>query len=304
MSAAARSFSEASLCSSNENRIASSLDAGWTSVLLEHQRTIGTIDYVTKPTPDQTLLVITRGRLDLATRGSGRWWKHTHEVGSAALTPSGTSAEHRLEPRGTSRSVEAALLYIPQHFFTEAADHYRAAGQSFREEPLCSLGFHDATVAHSVFALLRAMDGGAPDLYAETVAQWLATHLLSTHTSWRLPSSPDRSPGLVSDQRLARVIDFMTIHFAESLSLERLAREAGISKFHFAHLFRERTGMTPHRYLVQLRMDAARRMLTTTELTVSEIAAACGYETPAHFGAAFQRRHKQSPGTYRAHHRS
>src|SRR5690606_32758578 len=107
--------------------------------------------------------------------------------------------------------------------------------------------------------------------------------------SWRMAST-DRSPGIITDQRLARVVEFMTMHFAESLSLDRLAREAGISKFHFAHLFRSRTGMTPHGFLVQLRMDAARRMLTTTDLTVSEIAASCGYANAAHFGAAFQRR--------------
>lgn len=302
--ASAPTFSSASRCPSAENRIASSLQAGWTSVLLEHQRARDTADYWTRPTPDQAVLVLTRGQMDLAARREGRWFKSTLEVGSTALTPGGMSQRFCIEPRGTSRSADVAILYIPQGFLDEAADHYRRVGQSFREEPLSSLGFHDPTVAHAIFGLLRAIAAGAPDLYAETVAQWLSTHLLARHASWHAPSSDTRDPGVISDQRLARVIDYMTLHFAEPLHLDRLAREAGISKFHFAHLFRERTGLTPHRYLVQLRMDAARSLLTSTDRTVSEIAASCGYDSPAHFGAAFQRRYKQSPGSYRARQRS
>jgi AraC-like DNA-binding protein len=45
-------------------------------------------------------------------------------------------------------------------------------------------------------------------------------------------------------------------------------------------------------------------MLTSTDLTVAEIAASCGYESPAHFGAAFQRRYEESPGAFRAKHRT
>lgn len=298
----ARRFSEASLCPSAKNKVASSVDVGWTSLLLEHHRIEATVEHETTPTPDQTIIVLTRGQMELAARHEGHWYTAEYQVGSAGLTPGGVASHIRLDARGPSRSLELANLYIPPRFFAESAERYRAAGQPFRDEPLCSLGFHDPTIAHAVFALLQAMAAGMPDLYAETVAQWLATHLLSTHTTWRAPAAPERSPGVISDQRLARVVEYMTLHFAEPLNLERLAREAGISKFHFAHLFRERTGMTPHRYLVQLRMDAARRMLTSTELTVSEIAAACGYDSPAHFGAAFQSRYKQTPGSFRRQH--
>lgn len=283
--------------------VASSLDTGWTSLLLEHHRLDQTVEYETTSTPDQSIFLVTRGQLNLAARDGGAWRKAVHDVGSAGLTPGGAVSHLRIGARSPSTAVELATLFVPPRFFAEAADHYRAAGQPFREETLFSLGFRDPTTADAILALLRAMSAGMPDLYAETLAQWLATHLLSTHASWAMPAT-DRSPGVITDQRLARVVEYMSVHFAEPLRLEQLAREAGISKFHFAHLFRERTGMTPHRYLVQLRMDAARRMLASTGLTVSEIAAACGYDSPAHFGAAFQRRHGQTPGAFRLRPRS
>ena len=285
--------------------VASSLDTGWTSLLLEQHRLDldQAVEYETRSTPDQSIFLLTRGQMDLASRDGGAWRKSVYEVGSAGLTPGGVVSHLRLGVRPPSTALELATLFVPPQFFAEAADHYRVAGQSFRDESLSSLGFRDPTTADAIFALVRAMGAGMPDLYAETLAQWLATHLLSTHAAWGMPAT-DRSPGVITDQRLARVIEYMSVHFAEPLRLEQLAREAGISKFHFAHLFRERTGMSPHRYLVQLRMDAARRMLTATALTVSEIAAACGYESPAHFGAAFQRRYLQSPGVFRLRQRS
>lgn len=291
------------MCSSSTSRLATSLDVGWTSLLLEHHRTGSVPDYRPKPTPDQSLFILTRGQLDLAARERGRWTKTTYDVGSAGLTPGGMAAEFRLEARG-SRTMDLANLFLPPRFLDEAVDHYRRAGQPFREEPLWSLGFHDPLVAQAIASLLQAMSAGAPDLYAETVGQWLATHLLAKHTSWTAFASRDRSPGVLGDRRLARVVEYMTEHFGEPIDLTRLSREAGMSKFHFAHVFRARTGMTPHRYLVQLRMNAARRMLVSSERTVAEIAAACGYESPAHFGAAFHRRFAASPGAYRAKHRS
>lgn len=304
MGGAERWFSEASMCSSTASRLATSLDVGWTSVLLEHHRTESVTDYRPKPTPDQSLFILTRGQADLTARHRGHWRKTAYEVGSAGLTPGGMAAEFRIQARGAARTIDLANLFLPPRFLDEAAEHYRRAGQPFRDEPLCSTGFHDPMIAQAIASLLQAIAAGAPDLYAETVAQWLATHLLAKHTSWGSLLSSDRSPGVISDRRLARVVDYMATHFAEPINLDRLSGEAGMSKFHFAHLFRERTGMTPHRYLVQLRMNEARRLLSTTELTVAEVATSCGYDSPAHFGAAFRRRYEESPGTFRAKHRS
>ena len=84
------------MCASSASRLATSLDVGWTSVLLEHHRTESVPDYLPKPTPDQSLFILTRGELGLAARHRGRWCKTAYEVGSAGLTPGGAAAEFRL----------------------------------------------------------------------------------------------------------------------------------------------------------------------------------------------------------------
>ena len=92
----------------------------------------------------------------------------------------------------------------------------------------------------------------------------------------------------------------MTLHFADALSLEQLAAEAGVSKFHFTRLFRTATGSTPNAFLLQLRMETACRMLSSTDLPIGVVALRCGYVRAEHFSAAFVKRFGESPSSYRA----
>jgi AraC family transcriptional regulator len=156
----------------------------------------------------------------------------------------------------------------------------------------------DPVVAQAVTTLLRAARAGAPDLYAESLVQWLAVHLLSSHgrraEAWTL-----RDRGGIPDRRLERVVNFMREHFAEPLKLDRLAQEAGVSKFHFARRFREETGTTPHSFLLDLRLRNGRDLLLKTDDSIACVAAACGYERSTHFGAAFHKRFGETPSAFR-----
>ena len=87
--------------------------------------------------------------------------------------------------------------------------------------------------------------------------------------------------------------------FAAPLTLENLAAEAGISKFHFARVFREMTGATPHAYILQVRIEAARCLLTGTDLRVKQIAAQTGFSNVDAFSTAFTRRQGVTPSEFR-----
>ena len=126
----------------------------------------------------------------------------------------------------------------------------------------------------------------------------MVAHLLSEQNGWA--AFPDnRSPGRLTDRRLARVLEYINVHYAEPLSLDRLAAEAGVSRFHFVSLFKKNVGITPHRYLVQLRMTAAAALLRSRELSILEVALACGYRSAAHFTSTFMQYYSQTPSQYR-----
>ncbi|MFP4379876.1 MAG: helix-turn-helix domain-containing protein [Candidatus Sumerlaeia bacterium] len=84
-----------------------------------------------------------------------------------------------------------------------------------------------------------------------------------------------------------------------ALNLERLACEAGISKYHFARQFREALGVPPGEYLRNLRLEQAYNMLAFTDKPVKQVAHECGFGSDIHFCAAFKKRYGVSPGSIR-----
>jgi AraC family transcriptional regulator len=160
------------------------------------------------------------------------------------------------------------------------------------------MGVGDPIVGQVMQSLGAAARDRMPDSYADSAARYLATHLLSTAHRWP-ESTVSRHPGELTDRRLARVMEYLEHHHREDVSNQQMAEVAGISPFHFTRLFKRKVGCTPHRYVLQLRMQSARKMLRGTDLSVLEVAAACGYANPSHFAAAFCNAFGQNPGEFR-----
>ena len=282
---------------------ASSAGAGWTSLLLVRLEKDGgdvrdLTEYETRATPDQTLVMSLGGDYDLECFRDGAWRRAAYQPGLAGLTPGGMTNRLRWRARAGA-PIRTLHLFLPGAVVEQAAEHYRRAGAPYRTEPLNALAFRDPAVTHAVLALARAMEAGAPDLYAAAVSHHLATHLLSRHAAWPTAGDDGRTPGLLADRRLARVVEYMSAHFHEPLTLERLAAEGAVSKFHFARLFKAATGEAPHAFLVRLRMRAARQMLRDTDRTAAEVAAAVGYADVVHFARVFRRATGRTPIGYR-----
>lgn len=277
----------------------SSRDLGWTSLLLDlHTGVSSNEPYTSVATPDPRVGVSISGRYssDFFTRG--RWRHDVHSPGSICVHRTGEEARYRF-PVPDDINHKTALIYFPLAQLASAADHFRRAGQTDHVPSFNSVVDRDPAIAHVAFALLRAMSNGGGDLYAETVAAWLAVHLVSRYGP-NASLDDDRNVGSITDSRLSRVIEFMSIHFAEPLTLEQLAAEACISKYHFTRLFRSKIGQTPYRYLADLRLDAARQMLVSTDLSVAQVSNACGYSAASHFSAAFAVKFGLTPTDFRS----
>ncbi|TLS52872.1 helix-turn-helix transcriptional regulator [Paenibacillus antri] len=87
--------------------------------------------------------------------------------------------------------------------------------------------------------------------------------------------------------------------FGEDLTLDELAKEAGVSPEHLVRLFKRHENTTPMRYVWQYRVLAAHDMLVHTGLSVGEIAARCGFKTSYHFARMFKQRMGKSPSQVR-----
>jgi AraC-like DNA-binding protein len=82
-------------------------------------------------------------------------------------------------------------------------------------------------------------------------------------------------------------------------AVEEIAAERGMSRSHFSHHFRSRTGLTPARFMSEVRVQEAARALLATPAPVKRIAADWGFANSNHFGKVFRRFHHVSPAAYR-----
>ncbi len=257
--------------------------------------------YTAITTPDQIIGVAMSGRYASEFFHGGRWRRGIYEPASICLQRQGEVSRYRFDSREYGEA-STAMLYLPHGRLSDAAEQLRRAGQRSGVLPLDPVVGRDPAIFQMATALLQAMEQGADDLYAETAAAWLAVHIISRHSRY-LGLDDNRSAGPISDPRLSRVIEYMSVHFAEPLTLHDLAAVANISKFHFARAFKNRIGRTPHRFLTDIRLDTARRMLVTTDQSIASIGLACGYRDASHLSTAFATRYGVAPTVFRTQRR-
>ncbi|MCC3372142.1 AraC family transcriptional regulator [Cohnella sp. REN36] len=94
-------------------------------------------------------------------------------------------------------------------------------------------------------------------------------------------------------------LDFMELHATEGITVQQVAAFAGVHRSYLTHVFTEQVGMSPMKYLQQIRMEKAMRLLRETDATVTEIALSLGYPSLYSFTRAFKTYFKAAPLTVR-----
>jgi AraC family transcriptional regulator len=153
-------------------------------------------------------------------------------------------------------------------------------------------------LAHMVVAELGAQKVGHAAMLDALVRQ-LAIHLLRCHLTVRKSDKIELSRAGPVDRRLRRAIEFMHDNFGREIALEEIAAAAYLSECHFARLFKQISGVTPHVYLANLRLERARKLLAETVLPISEIASTVGYQSQSHFTKVFKSITGVTPRAYR-----
>jgi AraC family transcriptional regulator len=139
-------------------------------------------------------------------------------------------------------------------------------------------------------------DGLASLLYAETMATALVAHLLryySAHRSTYPRAIAHPTAGIskssLSKSTLKRVTDYIMDHLDQELSLTELAALAQMSRHHFARLFKQSVGVSPHQYVIQQRVNRAKQLLLHGELSVADVAYQVGFANQSHLSRHFKR---------------
>jgi AraC family transcriptional regulator len=196
--------------------------------------------------------------------------------GDIDLVPAGTHGGYLAE----SYCEVLEIWLAPRLFRRVARDLGRATAR---------LEMRHAWKNESIVHLARALaieqptSVGADSLYAEAIGTALAARLLDGLSDVQRPKA-----GL-SSQQMRRLLEYIEAHIDEPLTIARLAREAGASASHLRYWYKQATGNTLHRYIVQRRVERARLLLMEDGLTLSDVALAAGFSHPSHMARWMRR---------------
>ena len=164
-------------------------------------------------------------------------------------------------------------------------------------DPVSGQTAMDSVIGNIGLALLPGLAGsaGAPGLFVDYMLDALLAHL-----SDRFGSSVDHAAhGGLAPWQERRAKDLLEHAVENDLPLSRLAADCGISASHFVRAFHASTGTTPHRWLLERRVDRAKVLLRESDLPLAEVAVSCGFADQSHFTNTFSRIARTTPMTWR-----
>lgn len=153
----------------------------------------------------------------------------------------------------------------------------------------------DPQVVHIAWALHAEREAGHPNgaLYTELLGMALAMHLSRKY------GTPLRPRGGMAVHELRKVTAYVETHLDQDLSLARLAEVAGMSVSHFGAQFRKSAGIPVHEFIIQRRVERAKRLLQESAAPVSQIAAEVGFAHQSHLARWMRRLLGATPSDFR-----
>jgi AraC family transcriptional regulator len=217
--------------------------------------------------------------------------KGTFRRGVVIIIPEGSSSRWDIP-----KPVDVVQLYLPHATLRRVADE---ATTGTPTDLLERTAHPDPITSRLILSAAGALEGhGALDtLFRHQLIDLLSMRLLAAHTG--SPTTFQPTLGGLSPKVLARAIERLRSDSDADVSLDALASDAGLSRSHFCRAFKESTGLSPHAWLRQHRLEQAMKMLRDADTSIAMVAAELGYASQTAFAAAFRRLSGETPSDWR-----
>jgi AraC family transcriptional regulator len=272
----------------------SSASRHWDGIVVELHH-FDTVDVVV-PVREHLVGVHVTGAVTLLQARNGKASVRHLRAGDVTVTPVG-------EPKRfqhTGENVVLILRLAPDFVQQVAGDEYALNPTRFELQE--SLGARDPELVAIGNRLLAGLgtEGTPTRMLVESLTVELSIHLLRQYGS--APLSERRPVSRLSPRKLQRVVEYIDANLREDMALDDLAGLHAMSRSHFAHLFRTTTGLPPHRFVLERRIERAKALLRETDLPITEIAAQVGCASHSHLSVLFHREAGITPRDYRQQH--
>ena len=140
--------------------------------------------------------------------------------------------------------------------------------------------------------------GEGGQLYSESLKNCFNVHLLRRYCNSEM--RPRNYSGGLPHYRLREVLAYINSNLAHgNISIDAMARVAGLSSYYFTRQFKQSTGLAPHQYVTQQRIDRAKRLLKQRDLSIAQVGIECGFPNQSHFSRVFRQVVGFTPSRYR-----
>ncbi len=270
--------------------IVSSARAGWDGILVEKYRLPASETH--EVSPHYGISIQLGHPFELEWRLDGRRLHRTQmSRGDVSITPRAMVTQGRWH-----KAIECLFISINPMLVERAASELTNTGNI---EMGAQIGVRDPQIHHIGLALLAELEAGclAGRLYGESLSLALAVHLFKRYS---LSGQPIREPaGGLPWRQLQQVTDYINDNLAAGMTLTQMAESLGMSPYYFARLFKQSTGMPPHQYVINCRIEQAKILLAENKLPIVEISYRVGCSSQSNFTALFRKHVGITPKAYR-----
>ena len=273
-----------------EDAALSSAAFGWSALYFEHRReqTLETVEHVMQ---EHYLMVklnpVSRARRVL----DGVACRETQQRGSTAYVPNGCS--HRVQYDGQLGSLH--LMTLRPELVESVAQELNISQINIPPHYADARNDFVLNAAELIHAEVQQGNPHGP-MFAETFARTLAVHLL---TGFSRPVPAEGAKLTISQAKIKRIHEYIQANMADPITLNDLARQAGLSEYHFCRVFKNATQFSPYQYLLRQRIQQACIHLERDRLSVQEIAFACGFGDAVQLARHFRKLMGMTPTAYR-----
>jgi AraC family transcriptional regulator len=279
-------------------RLAASRGRAWKDLLVQvYERHPRQASLLIPAVPEPLIVWILSGQAMVEERELGGGWQAHQVTGGDFFL---TNARDPYELRWTTDEgapFEVMHLHLGLPLLKRATTEI--LGENCEVELRDVSGERDAVLSALLEALRAELMStfGPSAMFVQGLAQSLAVHLVRQYGT--VATGRQRARGGLPAFKLRRVIDLMESQLDCDFHLARLARDVGLSEFHFGRAFKQSTGYPPSRYFIRLRMERARQLLRETSRSIIEIGLEVGYTSASHFAQVFRRETGVAPSDYR-----
>jgi len=224
-------------------------------------------------------------------RGYHQFWyhgkRHTMSQGDIVLINPGEVHGCYDDEKGWQYRCFYPSVSMMQELAEEISD------ENWQAPEFVNLIVNDARLANRLLTLHQAMEHSKTRLVKDTLLREAMGLLIRKHA---VNQSGD-SQSLSDNRAIANATDYLQAHYADDVSLDDIAGEVGLSPYHLSRVFKQQTGLPPHKYLIQVRVHRAKDLLNAG-MPIADVALEVGFADQSHLTKWFKRVVGVPPGQF------